>query len=223
MLGAQTAPAGRLPPDRRRLGGPAPARAGDARGRRRARRAPHAARRPDLHRRRRDLADRRDRGVLRHRAGVLQPAYNGLVPRTVPPDEVQEAQALSSFTFNFAELTGPAIATALVLGLGAGWAFLLDAATFVVSALLLRACAPPARRPPPSERGRAGRAGRGLPRGALAAVAVGDGGGVRARRPARLRAAVRARPDDRQGDLRLAARCSASSPPPTAPARSPAR
>jgi len=50
---------------------------------------------------------------------------------------VQDAQALSGFTFNLAELTGPAIATALVLGLGAGWAFLLDAATFAVSALLL--------------------------------------------------------------------------------------
>ena len=80
------------------------------------------------------------------------PAYFGLVPRTVPDEELQEAQALSSFTFNFAELTGPAIATALVLGLGAGWAFLLDALTFVVSALLLMrvriAAAPPA----PSER-----------------------------------------------------------------------
>jgi len=65
------------------------------------------------------------------------PAYNGLVPRTVPPDEVQDAQALSGFTFNLAELIGPAIATVLVLGLGAGWAFLLDAATFVVSALFL--------------------------------------------------------------------------------------
>jgi predicted MFS family arabinose efflux permease len=65
------------------------------------------------------------------------PAYTGLVPRAVPQSEVQEAQALSGFTFNLAELTGPAIATALVLGLGAGWAFMLDAATFVVSALLL--------------------------------------------------------------------------------------
>ena len=50
---------------------------------------------------------------------------------------MQQAQALSSLTLNFAELIGPAIATALVLGVGAGWAFLLDAATFVVSATLL--------------------------------------------------------------------------------------
>ena len=65
------------------------------------------------------------------------PAYTGLVPRTVPAEELQDAQALSGFTFNLAELTGPAIATALVLGLGAGWAFLLDAGTFVASALFL--------------------------------------------------------------------------------------
>ena len=67
----------------------------------------------------------------------FRPAQTGLVPRTVPEDEIQEAQALSSLTLNLAELTGPAIATVLVLGLGAGWAFLLDAATFAVSALFL--------------------------------------------------------------------------------------
>ncbi len=67
----------------------------------------------------------------------FEPAYFGLVPRTVPADEIQEAQSLSSLTFNLAELTGPAIATALVLGVGAGWAFALDAASFAVSALLL--------------------------------------------------------------------------------------
>jgi MFS family permease len=80
------------------------------------------------------------------------PAYNGLVPRTVPADEVQDAQALSGFTFNLAELTGPAIATALVLGLGAGWAFLLDAATFAVSALFLTRVRTTGAPPAPSER-----------------------------------------------------------------------
>jgi MFS family permease len=67
----------------------------------------------------------------------FEPAYFGLVPRTVPAGEIQEAQSLSSLTFNLAELTGPAIATALVLGAGAGWAFALDAATFTISALFL--------------------------------------------------------------------------------------
>ncbi len=67
----------------------------------------------------------------------FRPAHTGLVPRTVPEHEIQEAQALSNLTVNLAELIGPALATALVLGVGAGWAFLLDAATFGVSAWFL--------------------------------------------------------------------------------------
>lgn len=78
----------------------------------------------------------------------FRPASTGLLPRTVPTEEIQEAQALTNMTNNVAELTGPALATALVLGVGAGWAFALDAATFLVSAwFLLRvrvADAPPA-------------------------------------------------------------------------------
>ena len=54
---------------------------------------------------------------------------------------MQQANAANSIVFNAAELVGPAIATGLVLGLGAGWAFAVDAATFVVSALLLSRCA----------------------------------------------------------------------------------
>jgi MFS family permease len=82
----------------------------------------------------------------------FQPAYTGIVPRTVPPGEVQEAQALSSLTLNLAELLGPAIATALVLGVGAGWVFLLDAVTFVVSALLLSRVRAAGTAPAPGER-----------------------------------------------------------------------
>ena len=85
-------------------------------------------------------------------AAFSVPAYFGLLPRTVPGDELQEAQALSSFSFNLAELTGPALATVVVLGLGAGWAFLLDALTFVVSALLLARVRIAATAPAPSER-----------------------------------------------------------------------
>ncbi len=36
-----------------------------------------------------------------------------------------------------AEFAGPALATALVLGIGAGWAFAIDAATFLVSAAFI--------------------------------------------------------------------------------------
>jgi predicted MFS family arabinose efflux permease len=66
-----------------------------------------------------------------------QPAYTGLLPQTVPEDEIQEARALSQTVENAAFLFGPLLATALVLGVGAGEAFAFDAATFVISAVLL--------------------------------------------------------------------------------------
>ena len=83
----------------------------------------------------------------------FRPAYTGLVPRTVPDAEIQEAQALSNLTFNFSELTGPALATALVLGIGGGWAFLLDAVTFAASAWLLTRVRTADAPPTPDERG----------------------------------------------------------------------
>jgi MFS family permease len=67
----------------------------------------------------------------------FRPAANGLLPQTIPEAEIQEAQGLSSLSNNIGEFAGPALATALVLGLGAGWAFALDAATFLLSASLL--------------------------------------------------------------------------------------
>jgi MFS family permease len=67
----------------------------------------------------------------------FQPAYAGLIPQTVPEELIQDANALTESTANLAFMLGPALATALVLGLGAGEAFALDAATFVFSALLL--------------------------------------------------------------------------------------
>ncbi len=67
----------------------------------------------------------------------FQPAYSGLVPQTIPEELVQEARALSSSSENLSMLAGPALGTALVLGIGAGEAFALDAATFIISAALL--------------------------------------------------------------------------------------
>jgi MFS family permease len=67
----------------------------------------------------------------------FRPAANGLLPQTVPEEEIQQANGLSTLSNNIGEFAGPALATVLVLGLGAGWAFALDAATFLVSAALL--------------------------------------------------------------------------------------
>ncbi|HEY2217450.1 MAG TPA: MFS transporter, partial [Solirubrobacteraceae bacterium] len=67
----------------------------------------------------------------------FRPAANGLLPQTVPEAEIQQANGLSTLSNNIGEFAGPALATGLVLGLGAGWAFALDAATFLLSAALL--------------------------------------------------------------------------------------
>jgi MFS family permease len=75
----------------------------------------------------------------------FNPAFTGLVPQTVPEDEFQQANAANTIVWNMAELIGPAIATVLVLGLGAGWAFTVDALTYVVSAALLARVRPRSR------------------------------------------------------------------------------
>ncbi len=67
----------------------------------------------------------------------FRPAYLGLIPQTVPEDMIQRATALSS-TANMAALfAGPALGSVLVLGVGAGWAFVVDAATFLASAAFI--------------------------------------------------------------------------------------
>ncbi len=75
----------------------------------------------------------------------FQPAYSGLLPQTIPDALVQDAGALSSTTENLAMLIGPALGAGMVLTVGAGVAFALDAATFLLSAELLRHIRPRAR------------------------------------------------------------------------------
>jgi MFS family permease len=76
------------------------------------------------------------------------PASTGLVPATVDPAGLQRANGLMAVARYGSRLLGPAIATTLALTLGAGWAIMLDAATFAVSALTLsrlRIAQPPPR------------------------------------------------------------------------------
>jgi MFS family permease len=67
----------------------------------------------------------------------FRPAYTGLVPQTVPEEQIQPAKATFATVETVSEFLGPALATALVLGVGPGWAFALDAATFLVSAAFI--------------------------------------------------------------------------------------
>jgi predicted MFS family arabinose efflux permease len=65
------------------------------------------------------------------------PASIGLVPATVRPELVQDANALLSVSRNVTRLLGAPLGGILVAAFGAGEAVLVDAGTFVVSAALL--------------------------------------------------------------------------------------
>jgi MFS family permease len=67
----------------------------------------------------------------------FQPASSGLIPQTVSPRLIQQANALISLTTSSAGIVGPAIAGILVATAGAGWAIALDAVTFAVSAAFM--------------------------------------------------------------------------------------
>ncbi len=77
----------------------------------------------------------------------FRPAANGLLPQTVPEPDIQQATAITTMSSNVSEFAGPALASALVLGAGAGWAFALDAATFLASAAFLSRVRPRERGP----------------------------------------------------------------------------
>ena len=60
---------------------------------------------------------------------LFAPAFGSIVPDIVPQQLLAQANSLDMFVRTSAGLVGPAIATA-----GAGWAFAIDAGTFVASA-----------------------------------------------------------------------------------------
>jgi predicted MFS family arabinose efflux permease len=66
-----------------------------------------------------------------------RPAYQGLVPQTVPPEQLQPANALMGLSFSTVGIVGPALGALIVTAADPGWALAADAGTFVVSALLL--------------------------------------------------------------------------------------
>ena len=75
-------------------------------------------------------------------AAVFMPALIGLIPQTVPPDRLQEANALLGFTRSIASVAGPALAGILIAIGGPGDAIAVDAFTFALSAACLIALRP---------------------------------------------------------------------------------
>lgn len=67
----------------------------------------------------------------------FRPASTAVVPHTVSVDRLQQANALMGLSRSGVGIVGPAIAGVLVATIGAGWVFVVDSATFAVSALTL--------------------------------------------------------------------------------------
>jgi predicted MFS family arabinose efflux permease len=65
------------------------------------------------------------------------PASGGLVPETVSPGRLQQANALLSLSRSGGMLAGPAIAGLIVATVGPAWGLVADAATFAISAWFL--------------------------------------------------------------------------------------
>src|SRR3954467_3498195 len=75
-------------------------------------------------------------------AAIFMPALMGLIPQTVPPDRLQEANALLGFTRSLANVAGPAVA-GLVIAVGEpGDVIAINALTPPVSAACLTAPRP---------------------------------------------------------------------------------
>ena len=72
--------------------------------------------------------------------GLFMPAFSAIVPDVVPQEELVEANSLDQFvrplTLRFA---GPALGGVIIAAVGVGAAFLIDAASFAISAIAVAA------------------------------------------------------------------------------------
>src|SRR5919107_2087373 len=77
------------------------------------------------------------------------PAMAGMVPLLVPREQLQPANALLSLTRGALTIVGPSLSAALVVTVGPGWGLAANAASWLLSALLLVKVAIPPK--PPKE------------------------------------------------------------------------
>jgi MFS family permease len=64
-------------------------------------------------------------------SAVAQPTRMAIVPRLIPIEQLPAANALAQISWNTGLMLGPVIGASLAVGVGFGWAYLLDAFTFV--------------------------------------------------------------------------------------------
>lgn len=83
---------------------------------------------------------------------VAKPSLSAMLPALVPRRDLVDATAFNTLQFNFGQIAGPALATVILLGASPAWAFGLNALSFSVQILAVRAL--PAKaggRPDPAE------------------------------------------------------------------------
>jgi hypothetical protein len=70
-------------------------------------------------------------------ASFFGPASTGLVPETVPAEQLQQANSLLGLPQSFFSVGGPAVGGVLIAVFGTGWLFAFDAGSFLVSVICL--------------------------------------------------------------------------------------
>jgi predicted MFS family arabinose efflux permease len=84
---------------------------------------------------------------------VMSPTWQSIIPRLVPPEDLQPAVALHAVGINISRAIGPALGGLIIVSMGIAWPFLINAVSFlaVIGALWLWRIAPtPARTDQPS-------------------------------------------------------------------------
>jgi hypothetical protein len=85
---------------------------------------------------------------------IFGPAFSSIVPTIVPDDLLVEANSLAQFVRPVSyTLIGPVVGGVVVAAIGAGWAFIVDAGTFAVSAVTIASMRIRRARPADEERG----------------------------------------------------------------------
>ncbi|MBC6446004.1 MFS transporter [Actinokineospora xionganensis] len=68
-------------------------------------------------------------------AAMAKPAFSGMVPQTVSAARLHQANALMDVSRSTSDILGPIVAGVVVATTSVGWVYLLDAVTFLVSAI----------------------------------------------------------------------------------------
>jgi MFS family permease len=69
---------------------------------------------------------------------VDRPARSAMIPAMVAPGKIAAALALRQVVFQVTQIVGPLVGGLLIAGVGIGWAYVVDAVTFVAALVALR-------------------------------------------------------------------------------------